>query len=75
MELGRETTALLSDFFSDAQLAAEIGVHPRTLRKWDERGEGPPKTVIGRKVLYRRQSVIEWLASREQRRGKGRRTK
>ncbi len=59
---------LLSDYLSPQTLAAELAIHPRTLRKFDERGEGPPKTMIGRKVLYRRDSVVEWLRNREQRR-------
>ena len=60
--------ALLDDFFKPETLAAEIGVHVRTLRKWDELGIGPPKTQIGRLTLYRRESVVEWLQNREQRR-------
>jgi excisionase family DNA binding protein len=64
--------ALLESYLSPEQLAAELQLHVRTIRKFDERGEGPPKTVLGRKVLYRREAVIEWLASREQHRGKRR---
>lgn len=59
---------LLESYMKPQALAAELGVHVRTLRKLDERGEGPPKTMIGRKVLYRRDSVVDWLRSREQRR-------
>lgn len=59
--------ALLDDYLKPEQLAAEIGVHVRTLRKWDELGIAPPKTQIGRLILYRRESVIEWLEGRERR--------
>jgi excisionase family DNA binding protein len=64
--------ALLDDFYSVEELAGQLGIHQRTLRKFAERGEGPPETRIGRKILYSRTSVIEWLASREQRKGRGR---
>jgi DNA-binding transcriptional MerR regulator len=63
---------LLDSFFTPEALAAEIGVHVRTLRKFSERGEGPPETRLGRKVLYAKDSVIEWLKAREQRRGRRR---
>lgn len=60
--------SLLEDFFTPEQLAGELAIHVRTLRKLDERGEGPPKTPVGRKILYRKESVVAWLKSREQRR-------
>jgi excisionase family DNA binding protein len=64
---------LLDDYLKPDILAQELGIHQRTLRKLEERGEGPPKTVIGRKVLFRRESVVAWLQSREQRKtNKGR---
>jgi hypothetical protein len=61
-------SVLLDGFFTHKQLSAEIGVHPRTLRRILKRGEGPPRTILGPKtILYRRESVAEWLRSREQR--------
>jgi hypothetical protein len=32
---------------------------------------GPPRTPVGRKILYRRASVQKWLAAQEQHYGRG----
>jgi hypothetical protein len=57
---------LLSEFFEKEELANELNKTPRTLDRWDTLGIGPPRTRIGRKVLYRRTSVQKWLAAQEQ---------
>lgn len=57
--------SVLADYVAERQLAAELGVHPYTLRKWRRLGEGPPPTKIGKAVLYRRSSVARWLEQRE----------
>lgn len=56
---------ILSDFLTKQELAAELGREMRTLDRWDVLGIGPPRTHIGRKVLYRRASVQRWLAGQE----------
>ena len=74
-ESPKQAPGLLDGYLKPEALAAELGIHPRTLRKLSEKGQGPPKTTISPKTFYySRESVLEWLASREQRRtGKGRR--
>jgi phage terminase Nu1 subunit (DNA packaging protein) len=59
--------AILSDFLTKQELATEFGCEMRTLDRWDTLGIGPPRTHVGRKVLYRRASVERWLAAREYR--------
>jgi Helix-turn-helix domain len=39
-------------------------VSTKTLEKWRVRGEGPRFIRAGRKVLYRRADIEQWLASR-----------
>jgi hypothetical protein len=56
---------ILQEFFSKQALAEELGRNPRTLDRWDTLGMGPPRTHVGRKVLYRRASVQRWLAAQE----------
>lgn len=56
---------ILSEFFTKQELAAELGRNPRTVDRWDALGTGPPRTHIGRKVLYRRASVQKWLTAQE----------
>jgi hypothetical protein len=56
---------ILSQFLTKEELAAELGRNARTLDRWDVLGIGPPRTFVGRKILYRRMSVQEWLVAQE----------
>ena len=56
---------ILSDFLTKEALAAELGRNPRTLDRWEALGIGPPRTLVGRKILYRRMIVQRWLAAQE----------
>ena len=56
---------VLSEFLTKEELAAELRRNPRTLDRWDALGMGPPRTHVGRKVLYRRASVQKWLCAQE----------
>ena len=58
---------ILSEFLTKEELAAELRRNPRTLDRWDVLGVGPPRTRVGRQVLYRRASVERWLAAQERR--------
>jgi hypothetical protein len=58
---------ILSQFFTKEELAAELGRNMRTLDRWEVLGMGPPRTFVGRKILYRRNSVQRWLAAQENR--------
>jgi hypothetical protein len=60
---------LLSEFLTKEELAAELRRNPRTLDRWDVLGIGPPRTCVGREVLYRRTSVQKWLAAQEHQAG------
>jgi hypothetical protein len=59
--------SILSDFLTKKELATELRRNPRTLDRWQILGEGPPRTLVGRQVLYRRASVVRWLTAQEQR--------
>lgn len=56
---------ILGDFYSEAALAAELGVCARTLKRWRAMREAPPVTRIGRRVMFRRAAVERWLAARQ----------
>jgi predicted DNA-binding transcriptional regulator AlpA len=61
------TSSLLQDAYLDrAELSLQLGKSTRTLNRWHTMRIGPPRVVIGRMILYRRQSVLDWLASREE---------
>lgn len=62
---GQAGGALLDDWMSRAELAAELGVTEDTLQRWHAQRSGPACVRVGKKVLYRREAVREWLVARE----------
>lgn len=61
-----DTAHLLAEWISRDALAQALNLTPDTLGRWEARREGPPCTRLGRKVLYRRASVQDWLRAQEQ---------
>jgi predicted DNA-binding transcriptional regulator AlpA len=59
-------TPITAEFVEPDVLAKELGMSKRTLDRWYVNREGPPRITIGRKILYRRESVLAWLRSREE---------
>jgi hypothetical protein len=58
---------ILSEFLTKEELAVELRRNKRTLDRWEVLGMGPPRTLIGRQILYRRSSLLKWLAAQERR--------
>ena len=56
---------LLQGWISRTDLARELGVREETLRRWADARRGPPFVKAGRKILYRRTTVLEWLEKQE----------
>ena len=54
-----------SEYLTPEQLAAELGRGVHTLNRWERDGTGPARTRVGRRTLYRRISVLEWLKGLE----------
>ncbi len=69
------TSLLGADYLPQETLARELGVSERTLARWHVLRIGPPRCTVGKTILYRRQAVLTWLESREdkprQKRGRG----
>lgn len=61
-----------ADLIEKHETAKEFAISTRTLDRWHVQRTGPPRVLIGRKVFYRRSSLIEWLQAQEESR-KGRR--
>ncbi len=57
---------LFAEYFTPDEAARQVGVCRRTLDRWHRYREGPPRTVVGRKVLYRKESLREWVRAHEQ---------
>ena len=60
-----ELVPILAEFMTIEELAAELGRNKRTLDRWEVLGVGPPRTLVGRLILYRRSSLLRWLAAQE----------
>jgi hypothetical protein len=56
---------ILAEFLTLEALASELQRNKRTLDRWNALGNGPPRTRVGRRVLYRRTSVQKWLLEQE----------
>ncbi len=60
-----EETLLLAGYLKPKDLAKALDVSERTIARWHHFREGPPRVEIGRKVYYRKESVVAWIASCE----------
>lgn len=58
--------SIRAQYLTKDQAAEEIGVTPRTLDRWHAERVGPPRTQLGRKILYRKAALMDWVARREQ---------
>ncbi|MGH7985651.1 MAG: helix-turn-helix domain-containing protein [Candidatus Binataceae bacterium] len=56
---------LLAGYLKPKDLAKALDVSERTIARWHQFREGPPRVEIGRKVYYRKESVMAWVASSE----------
>lgn len=61
----RRAGPVLQDWVSREDLACDLGVTVDTLRRWALRRTGPSFTKAGRRVLYSRQAINDWLQSLE----------
>lgn len=63
----------LAEYMSTAEVAGETGISASTLRYWRSTNQGPPSFSLGKKVVYRRTELGNWIAEQEQatRRGGG----
>jgi hypothetical protein len=56
---------LLSDYLGRHELAKALNLNVRTIDNWRDQSKGPAPTFIGRRILYRRKTVEEWLRAQE----------
>jgi Helix-turn-helix domain len=62
-----ETNPPLEDNFGPEKAAKYLGLAKQTLAKCRCRGGGPAYLKLGRKVVYRRLDLEEWLSTRRAR--------
>ncbi len=49
------------EFLTIAEVARELGVSEKTVRYWRYTGTGPKSARLGRRVLYRRSDLNDWV--------------
>ena len=68
LKVDTEATGLLSDFFSEEQLARELEIGQRTLHRWHREGRGPERTKLGKtrflQTIRSRSMVVVVVLSR-----------
>ena len=57
---------VLSEYMTPEELASELAICKRTLDRWHASRTGPPRVTVGRRPLYRREAVTQWLRNREE---------
>ena len=63
LKVDTEAGGLLRGFFTEEQLARELGIGRKSLHRWHREGRGPERTKIGKRVFYERSAVEAWLSS------------
>jgi hypothetical protein len=58
-----DTDHVLAGYMTPEELAAELDMAVITLTLWRMRQKGPPYVKFGRKILYNRTTVKDWIAS------------
>lgn len=59
---------LLEGYLTKVELAAELGRCPRTIERLMNQPDGIPYVKVGNATLFKEDSVMAWLAAREQQR-------
>jgi hypothetical protein len=57
--------SVLDGYLTPTQLAAQLGCCEKTLARWHAARSGPPRVTVGRRLLYRRTAVADWLERQE----------
>ena len=59
--------ALLDDYLTDAELAEELHVSLRTIKRWRNARTGPPCIYVRKRPLTLRETARKWLRELERR--------
>lgn len=53
------------DFLTTEQLSELTGIPQPTLRYYRHANQGPASFRLGRRIVYRREEVMRWIAAQE----------
>lgn len=59
------------DTLTVEEVAEMCGVQPTTMRFWRHQNRGPVSVKVGRRLVYRRSDVEQWLSEQYQRTARG----
>lgn len=59
------SASVLAGFLTPDDLATQLGISRRTLARWHAGRVGPPRCTMGKLILYRIETVRDWLAGQE----------
>jgi len=59
------------EFLTAAQVSELTGLPQATLRYWRHANQGPASFRLGRRIMYRREEVMRWIAAQEQATARG----
>jgi Helix-turn-helix domain len=62
----RPHSGILAGYTPEEEMAGECGESEKTWQRRRRARRGPPYTVIGRRIYYRREAVVRWLREQEQ---------
>jgi len=51
----------VSELISITELAEQLGLSVRTIRRWQALGDAPPRVKRSRRLMYRLSDVVAWL--------------
>lgn len=51
-------------FITIPRLAARLGIHPSTLRRWVKGGQVPAPMLVNRMARWPEQTIAAWIAAR-----------
>jgi predicted site-specific integrase-resolvase len=57
--------------WTEAEFAEQAGISTRTAKRWRDQRKGPPWIRLGKKILYRRAAVADWLLANEKEQPRG----
>jgi predicted DNA-binding transcriptional regulator AlpA len=65
--MSRESDENYSDLLRLEEVSEITRLSPSTLRWLRHRGEGPPAFKLGRRLMFRRSAVLDWVRQEERR--------
>ena len=66
VDLSDTTPSVLDGYIREAALARQLNLSVRTLQRLAARRLGPPRTRVGRVILYNVEHVRDWLSQQEE---------